>query len=712
MKISLTHIAIGILTISIMTFLFFKTTIIDANEHSRFTKNLREIKELDTTLDKDILELRYGLTNSYDLLTTETDQIKKLEGKLNEIPSFVDGYEREEINNILKTFHNLEAQKLAFIESFKSRNATINNSLRYFPVASARVTVNLAADSSTRNVSDSLNNLARETLIFYLLPNTNLDSQINKRIAWLKEYNDKQPVSENKTDLDISLAHAQSIFELKPEVDGLIKDAVALETSEKIDEIIKIYYSQYDQSLNAANFYRLLLYIFSVLMLAYIAYIIIKLKKASSELNSVNESLEQRVEERTEALSLSHSELQKSETNNTALLHAIPDSMWRMDNKGVFLDIITAKGEEEIMPKEQWLGKTIFEVLAKDVAEKIIELAKISLTTGETQLLEYKLERNEQIYHYESRIAVCGKSEILTIVRDISERKLLEEQLHRAQKLESIGQLAAGIAHEINTPTQYVGDNTRFLKDSFDDLADVLSKNAKLLEACREQGFKSEFVTQLEEAIEFADTDYLMEEIPKAIGQALVGVDRIGKIVQSMKDFAHPGSADKQATDLNRAIESTITVASNEWKYIAEMVTDFDRSLPAVPCLIGEFNQVILNMIVNAAHAIADVVGDGNGGKGIITIATKLKDDWAEISISDSGTGIKEEVRKKIFDPFFTTKEVGKGTGQGLAISHSVITEKHKGKIVVESELGKGTKFIISLPLKEEIKPDQELALA
>ncbi len=290
---------------------------------------------------------------------------------------------------------------------------------------------------------------------------------------------------------------------------------------------------------------------------------------------------------------------------------------------------------------------------------------------------------------------------VISQIQDITEQRLLEAQVNRGQKLESIGQLAAGIAHEINTPTQYVGDNTRFLKDAFDDLADVLKKNDQLLKTCYEKGFQNEAVTQMEEAIKFADTEYLMEEIPKSIEQALDGIGRIGKIVQSMKEFAHPGSVDKKATDLNRAIESTITVASNEWKYVADMVTNFDPTLPNIPCLVGEFNQVILNMIVNAAHAITDVVGDGSNGKGTINITTENKGNWVEISISDTGGGINEENRNKIFDPFFTTKQVGQGTGQGLAISHSVITEKHKGKILVESDLGKGTKFIISLPVND-----------
>jgi PAS domain S-box-containing protein len=289
----------------------------------------------------------------------------------------------------------------------------------------------------------------------------------------------------------------------------------------------------------------------------------------------------------------------------------------------------------------------------------------------------------------------------LVLGSDVTERRRLESKLLHAQKLESIGQLAAGIAHEINTPTQYVGDNTRFLLDSFNDLIIVIEKLSDLFDASRSNGVTPELIDGIAAALRETDIEYLGAEIPNAIEQSLEGIKQIGKIVQSMKEFAHPGSSEKQAVDLNRAIESTITVARNEWKYVAEMETDLDPSLPMVPCLLGEFNQVILNLIINAAHSIADVLNDRSLMKGRIKISTRHTGDWAEVQIRDSGSGIPEEIRSRIFDPFFTTKEVGKGTGQGLAISHAVV-EKHGGAISFETEEGRGTTFTVRLPLIEQ----------
>ena len=298
-------------------------------------------------------------------------------------------------------------------------------------------------------------------------------------------------------------------------------------------------------------------------------------------------------------------------------------------------------------------------------------------------------------------------SAYVVVKRDISAKLDMEQQLLRGQKLEAVGQLAAGIAHEINTPIQFVSDNIRFLKDSFNDIAAFISSLNTLDNSATDGKILS---ADIHKALKDADADYLLAEIPKAVDQSLEGIDRVAKIVRAMKDFSHPAT-ERTPLDINRAMASTATVASNEWKYVAELNTDFDANLPQVPVMPGDFNQVILNMIVNAAHAIGDVVGDGGNGRGSITLSTRRVDDWAEIRISDTGCGMTPEVAARIFDPFFTTKAVGKGTGQGLAITHNVIVDKHGGTIRVESTPGAGTTFIIRLPLAvpdSETLPDSD----
>jgi PAS domain S-box-containing protein len=293
---------------------------------------------------------------------------------------------------------------------------------------------------------------------------------------------------------------------------------------------------------------------------------------------------------------------------------------------------------------------------------------------------------------------------------DITERNRLRQQLYQAQKLESVGQLAAGIAHEINTPTQFIGDNVRFLKDAFLDLTNLLTNYERMLSAAKESALSRETIQDVIAALERTDAAYLLAEIPKAIDQTLEGVTRVSTLVTAMKEFSHPGIKEKIPLDLNHAIDSTITVARNEWKYVARLETDFDPSLPPVLCQPGEFNQMILNLIVNAAHAIGDVTRKTGSAMGTIRVQTRNFPDWAEIRVQDTGAGIPESVQPRIFDPFFTTKEIGKGTGQGLAIARSVVVDKHNGSIRFETELGQGTTFIIRLPHVGKTSTAKEVA--
>ncbi len=295
----------------------------------------------------------------------------------------------------------------------------------------------------------------------------------------------------------------------------------------------------------------------------------------------------------------------------------------------------------------------------------------------------------------------------VAIVRDISQRlqeakekEALQSQLLHTQKLESVGQLAAGIAHEINTPTQFITSNIEFLEDSFQDLSTLLKKYHKLLTAAKKDGIPSDLIEKMEALLEDADWEFLAEELPQSIEQTKDGAHRISTIVRAMKEFSHPGSKDKTMLSLEELINTTLIVCRNEWKYVADVKTDFPENLPMVPCLSDEMGQVILNLLVNSAHAIAKLLGDTpNEEKGTITLSLQQVEDTMQIRVQDTGCGIPTDIQDKVFDPFFTTKAVGKGTGQGLAIARDVIVNKHGGTLTVESKVGEGSTFLITLPL-------------
>ncbi|MGB9083134.1 MAG: ATP-binding protein [Terriglobales bacterium] len=394
--------------------------------------------------------------------------------------------------------------------------------------------------------------------------------------------------------------------------------------------------------------------------------------------------------------------LRQAHRDTEILLNSIPSLLIELDARGNIRQ--WNKAATSILEWEEATvaGKTLdccgVKWLTPDVSSRIAAHAQVPSGRG---LDNVKLEKNGTTRFLGLNaipLNTDGAAGILVVGADITDRLTLEHQLLQAQKLESVGQLAAGIAHEINTPTQYIGDNVRFLKEAFHDLDGVRASYERLLAAAQNNAVSGETVQEVMDRLQHADANYLFEEIPKAIDQSLEGVTRVAKIVGAMKEFSHPGTKDKTQLDLNHAIECTLTVARNEWKYVAELETEFDPSLPRIACQPGEFNQVILNLIVNAAHAIADVVGKDGSKKGTIKVQTRNCKDWAEIRIHDTGTGIPDSVRARVFDPFFTTKEIGKGTGQGLAIARSVVVDKHGGTIHFETAEGRGTTFVIRLP--------------
>jgi two-component system, NtrC family, sensor kinase len=338
----------------------------------------------------------------------------------------------------------------------------------------------------------------------------------------------------------------------------------------------------------------------------------------------------------------------------------------------------------------------------RPAVEQAIETAR---ATGRGALAVYRMRHQDGSWRtLESCAGVVREPDgrlacFVIVARDVTQRREFELKLQLGQKLESIGRLAAGIAHEINTPTQYIADNTRFLVEGFQQFALVLEKYRGWRERLAADPDHATAAGELEQAETAADLGYLATEIPRALQQNLEGLGRVSRIVLSLKEFSHPNSPDKAPADLNRAIETAVAVCRHEWKYVADVATEFDPELPPVPCILDEFNQVMLNLLVNAAHTIGDALKKRGEKRGTITVRTRHQEQHVVVEVSDTGMGIPPELHGRMFEPFFTTKEVGKGTGQGLAIVHAVVVKHHGGTVDFATEPGKGTTFRLRLPV-------------
>ncbi|MBN2060548.1 MAG: PAS domain S-box protein [Deltaproteobacteria bacterium] len=398
--------------------------------------------------------------------------------------------------------------------------------------------------------------------------------------------------------------------------------------------------------------------------------------------------------------------LQEIEDKYRSFFESIEQGYYEIDKKGYFTFFndficrITGYTEDELM------GMNVKELAEPQDRKTLYGVFKEIYLTEKPRIgLVFAIKRKDGIKR-QVGASIClikdtrGRGAgFRGIARDISDRKLIEKRLKQAQKMEAIGKLAAGIAHEINSPIQYTSDNVRFLLESFSTINDVMVKYHMLFEALIAGKDVVEITRETASLIEESDLEYLNREIPMAISQSLEGLNHVSKIISAMKTFSHPGSGEKKYTDINRAIQNTIAITKNEWKYFAEMRTDFDESLPLVPCVADEFQQVILNLIINASQAIKDMVGDGSNGKGEIRVKTLYKEPWAEVGVSDTGTGIPDDIKPRIFDPFFTTKEVGLGSGQGLAIAYNIITNRHGGTIECAAVKDRGATMIVRIPL-------------
>ncbi len=394
------------------------------------------------------------------------------------------------------------------------------------------------------------------------------------------------------------------------------------------------------------------------------------LKKRLRKVREQKKELLQEIDERKKTEEMLIAEKEKLDIT----LHSIGEGVITTDERNLVVRLNRSATEITGWRPEEVIGKNLesfFRVTQKKSPGNDREKSTLlSTKKGEMKVIS---ETRSPIKNREGR-----KLGQVIIFRDITARKHVEDQVIVSQKMESIGQLAAGIAHEINTPMQYIGDNLSFLQKAFASLEEYVG-------------------------IPEGRAGHLIEEIPNALKDAVEGAQRVNRLVLSMKNFAHPGDSEMKLGDINRGIKSTVEIARNEWKYAAEVELDLDPTLPGIGCIMEKINQVFLNMVINSAQAIIEARNKGIIERGIIKIKTRALENLIQVIIEDNGIGIPPEIKNRIFDPFFTTKEVGKGTGQGLTIAHDIIVNKHNGELFVESEPGKGTRFIINLPLANTV---------
>ena len=373
------------------------------------------------------------------------------------------------------------------------------------------------------------------------------------------------------------------------------------------------------------------------------------------------------------------------------------EQLWHIDPR-VQVVICSAYSDHSWDEIQQRLGDSDQLLILKKPFDPV-EVAQLAHTLTHKWSMQREVARH--VAELDARVAARTRelSEAHERLKtEVEKSQRIEEELRLAQKLEAVGQLAAGIAHEINTPVQFVGDSVHFLREAGSDLLRLVAHYREGVAALAAQPGHAALLDAIASAEEEADLDYLREQLPRACERAIKGIDRVGDIVRAMREFSHPDQREKTPTDLNKLLQSTLAVARNEYKYVADVETDF-AELPDMLCHPGELGQVFLNLLVNAAQAIGEQIDNG-GERGRIVVGTALDVDRTGVlvRIADNGGGIPENIRHRVFEQFFTTKAVGKGTGQGLAMARRIV-QRHGGHIDFDSQPALGTTFSLHLPL-------------
>jgi len=678
---------VALLLASILTLLYVRT---QGHESNYFEKValLRQLKQLDARWELDVLKSRTGVETNYDFLVDPLVEFSQLQSELGRLlPYRLNGTSSDALVTAIRDFHRAIENKTQLIEHFKSHNSVLHNSLAFLPTAAAdaqdAITHVPGANGALKRLSADVGAILLVSMEFSQAPADDKAAEIGAGLDRLSRMNGTMPVPVQQA-ADIFASHVRTVLREQPVVDTLLSEIAAVPTGVSIDVLDNDLRGEQLATESQAQVYRRYLLLFAAALVTLFLYAALSLIRSRAVINRINRvalaTSQKRLEIATQGM---HIGIWESDL--------VTGDVWCNDE---CYRMIGREPDATLKTMDAWMA--LVHPDDKPNFERIVAAQKGN--SGEDFRIHYRLRCKDGSYRWVMSQACAmdrssdGVATRISGVRfDITELKEMEHQLASAQRLESIGQLAAGVAHEINTPIQYVNDSIYFIREAVQELL------AYVQQAPGRAG-----------AAPNSELTYLQDNLPPALDRAIEGLGRVSEIVTSMKEFSHPDQREMAPIDLNRAIQSTLIVARNEYKYVATVTLELVE-VPPVMCFGSQINQVVLNLIVNAAHAIADRV-KGTEATGVITLKTYREGNDVVLSVADTGSGIPESIRDRIFEPFFTTKEVGRGTGQGLTMVRNCVVKAHRGTVHFQTATGLGTTFFVRLPIESVARVSTELA--
>ncbi|MFT4729772.1 MAG: PAS domain S-box-containing protein [Granulosicoccus sp.] len=719
----------------LFVYIFFRSVHQYESNFLFWMQNIDELRFQSTVLSNSVLSINTGVKLDYDDLTAQLQVLnnagkkfvaRHVDDPLSEIEMLTLGsrvianHVRQDMPKPPAKIVQLVSDRINNIESIKTHTSILRNS--------KLIAVQLAQDLSLvhEKIGDDILNyltLSNHVLRYAAVQNQAGYKQTQNLIQQLKGISNTQNNSQDQPLLPLLQRHIQLLANYSVIAENTIVRELSL--AKAINRELR-QYEQYISTLNTAetkraSSSRLKLLITAALLAAIGANLAAKNYSQSIRLANYANSLKEIVDARTLELHRESQYLLEEEIKGEGLVFELEVSERKLDTlidtmSGCIIEFsfpsgdiqYASQGLERIWGSNREKLKSISQLhqqVHPDDRHIIDTLISQANSNSQPKPAIYRVVRTDMntVWVREDctqLLTNSKKNSFVSVIIDISELKAATEEsrqvhieLAQAQKMESVGMLAAGIAHEINTPAQFVSDNLAFLNDAWSEIVPLIQDLRRTIEKSGDSGMV-EHVAQL---CEKSDLEYLIAECQPAIEQSSDGIAAIAQIVRAMKEHSHPGVS-VQATDINRAVKNTVLVSKSEWKDCTVVETNLEENLPTVECVAGDINQVLLNMMINAVHAFSDKNHHHEAAPNTITVSTNSTDYDVFILIQDNGSGMTEEVKSKVFDHFFTTKDVGQGTGQGLSLAHNIIVDRYTGSIDVDSELGVGTTFTIRLP--------------
>lgn len=683
--------------------LFVKSRQDHHQQYDQLCQLLNVISRVDAEINAEVLKLKSHLHRNYDRLAMLEKYLDNSRRQVENYREFAIGQEGfdDPLTQPL-------ARKLQLITEFKALHAVLENSVAIFGRNCEKLTEHLQEGVVQPEALGPLLKLEKAGNDLVLHADPRSIEALEGSIERLKSIPMVAESAAYRT-RRVLVAHAKKLLEAKPTMDQLLEELDHLSVTDRLQVLQDIAARTFARTRREAAVYHLLLLAATFWLIAYCGYSIFSIGRYVNAIRNSNDKLEDRVKVRTRELESKTEVLRSNGRFLSSVLDAMDARICILDSAGTVNATNAAWGNDRTDSDFIRLGENYLQAFKEDrrtvfgshsVVEAIERLKRDDTNSVVVEFGTNSTTNCQWIQARVSKMTPKGPDKFLGFVvalLDITDRRQLEQQLQQAQKLESVGQLAAGIAHEINTPMQYVGDNVQFVQGSLHQLEAIL----QLLASLDRPDETSSPVTldAIRQSIGKVNLTRLIDQMPKAIDDAQQGIDNVARIIVAMKEFSHPGTALPTALDINRVLESTVVVSKCEWKYVAEVELSLDPQTPSIAGFANELQQVFLNLVVNAAHAVEARGRADEEFQGKIRVTSSYQNDRCLVTIEDNGCGIPHNIRNRVYDPFFTTKEVGKGTGQGLAIAHQVIVNKHHGKLWLESEEGVGTTFFVELPI-------------